>query len=456
MRTPTRFALLLAAAVLAGCASDDAGSFLPGTDPALPGPEDPLVPPDGHDHLDPAEHALARNAKLVGHDGLVPRGENPGAHALEVVGDYLYVSTSFSLPGLAILDVANPADMKVMSVYEDAKAPGGDRAVAVSADGDFVFLGAEGGSEDAEGNGVRIVDATDKAAPQDVGFYPIPYFGAHTVFASEIGGVQYVYALSGGVHILRFDRAVPGGPKLVPVGRYATATPEQITKDPGGSPQGRATYALRDAFAHDMFVQVDPVIDRPLMYVAYAYEGLKIVDIGDPSRPTLVASWVPGGEGAPWYVHTVAVTMIGDRRIAVVGSEVFEGRHLEVPSPVWILDVTDLSAPRLLHTWTNPGGHGSDSLFYSAHFLRIEDGRVALSHYHGGMWFLDIRDPDAVETVGYYMPHEDHGFAPPQNCCFGFHLAGIPMTMDVVWKDGVAFAADIFTGVYAVRLTADG
>jgi hypothetical protein len=60
-------------------------------------------------------------------------------------------------------------------------------------------------------------------------------------------------------------------------------------------------------------------------------------------------------------------------------------------------------------------------------------------------------DPTVVSA---YLPHEDTGFRPGTECCFGFNLAGIPVTMDAVGDDEVTYAADVQTGLYAIGNTA--
>ena len=440
-------ALLLA---LAGCFSPpDVGGPA-----ALPSPLDPFLVQ--HDHWDASAHALAWNVRELAWDALASPGARPGAHSVDLHGDLLAVGTageSASLTGgvnrpsetngFVLVDVADPAAPRVLGKYHTDSPLSADRTVVFSADGKTVFVGGLGE--------VIAVDVSDPAAPAEAARFPNPRDGAHTVFAAEVDGTQFVYVIGNGLLTFSYDAAKK---EFTLLSRYITATPEGLLDTPLG-PDG-ATYARRDVYGHDVFAEKDPVTGRHLAYVAYAYEGVKIVDLSNPRLPVEVATWRASGEGAPWYTHTIWVAHLEGRRVAVVGTEVFENRHLTTPSPVWVLDLTELESPKLLATWTNPGGKGSDNLLFSAHDLRITpEGLVALSHYHGGVWVLDLRDLAAVEAagtvpnLGYILPHRDNGWRPEGPCCFNLNFGGIPATMDVVMRGNHLFAADFHTGFYA-------
>ncbi|MGQ0536077.1 MAG: LVIVD repeat-containing protein [Methanobacteriota archaeon] len=445
---------LVAILALAGC-------LAPGSDPPpIAAPfVDPIV--ERHDHLDPAEHNLSWNMELLHWDPLAPQGAVSGAHAVDLRGEHLFVALQDEPLGFAILSLADPARPSLVSTFDDERATGGDRNIAVSEDGDWVFLANEGtvvavpgvtGVSDPERAGIRIVDVSDKAAPRFVNFVPVGVGGVHTIYSKDIGGATYVFGLSNGVNIYRLVDDPVAEKTLQLVAKYVTATPNQLARLPDPTPQENVVYARRVVGAHDMTVVEDEELGRVLMYVAYSYDGFKIVDITDPADPQELASWVPDGPGAPYYVHSAEVTWIDGRRIVVVGSEVFENRNFAVPSPIWVLDASDVAAPREVGEWHNPGEHGSASILHSAHFYRIEDAKVYMAHYHAGVWVIDIADPAAPRHVGYYLPHNDNGYRPEANCCNGLDHAGIPDTFDIEVRDGIAYAADLHSGLYALRL----
>lgn len=455
MRRSLLLALVLVGTAFVGCLGDDAGSGGDGPGATPGGPDaavlERMVASGGdHDHANPAQHDVAHRTRLADHLPLVDQGPS-GTHALALAGDTLFAaSTLRGDHGFYAIDVSDPSSMQVVGEWHDASAVGGDRAIAATEDGAWVVLGTEGNVSDGEA-GVRLFDASDPSDPQQVAFMPLEG-GAHTVDVMALDGTVYVFALNYGVQILRVADT-PTGAQLVKVGHWGYAGPEITDVPDYENPGNYPTWGLRSVYAHDM-VPVDDPERGPLLYVAYAYQGLHVLDISQPSAPELVTRWVPPGEASPWYTHTVDASWIGDRRVVVVGSEVFEDRHAETPSPVWVLDATDLENPELMSTWTNPAGAGSQNLLFSAHFLRIEEGYVHLSHYHGGVWILDVSTPErqADPTVaGAYLPHADTGYRPSTECCLGFNLAGIPVTMDAVGDGNVTYAADIQTGVYALE-----
>jgi hypothetical protein len=460
----TRRRLVLAAIALglvavAGClGSEDAG---PADSDELPGDADgkadamaAMTAHGGdHDHANPAQHNVSYNAKLLDHLPFVEEGAS-GSHALALAGDTLFVgSTLQGDNGFYAVDVSDPAHMEVVGEWHDERAVGGDRSIAASEEGDWVVLGTEGDTE-AEEAGVRLFDTSDASDPQQVDFMPLDG-GAHTVDIKAFDGSTYVFALNYGVQIMEIVDG-PEGPQLVKVGHYGYAGPEMTDSPDYENPANYPSWGLRSAYAHDM----KPIVDEeagPLLYVAYAYQGLHVLDVSQPSAPELVSRWTPSGEASPWYTHTVDADWIDGERVIVVGSEVFEDRHNETPSPVWILDGSDLQDPTLESTWTNPAGVGSQNLLFSAHFFRIDEGRLHLSHYHAGSWVLDISSAEkqadpVVESA--YLPNADTGHRPGTECCFGWNLAGIPVTMDTVGKGEVTFAADVQTGLYAIENTA--
>ncbi len=445
-----RIALLIAASTIAaGCLSNAEPPADPAPDTSIGGGIDYAEALFlKHDHLDPAEHLdFSMNVTPLAYRQISPPGTAPGAHGLDIHGNLLFVKTNNGFAGFSIYDISEPANPVLVGQYEDASTTSGDRTIEVSGDGKTVFLGSEGSRP-----GVHAIDISDPANPTFVDWFEIPRFGAHTIFAHETGdGRQLVFAVSVGVQILEYrETGTPLGMKLVPVSRYQTAS-DQLAKIPGSLVGDGTTYAIRDLYGHDIFVEDDPVTGQTLLYVAFAYEGLRIVDVSSPETPREIASWVPGGEGNPWYVHTVVTTHIDDRRIIIIGSEVFENRHLELPSPVWIVDGTNLANPVELATWTNPADVGSQNILMSAHDFRVEGTTLHLTHYHAGYWALDIADPANPEIIAFHLPAVDPGVR-PDNPRADLDMAGIPLSIDVVARNGIAYVADLHTGLHVLQV----
>lgn len=463
--------LLVAGLLLAGCLSDPDEAAAPGPMGGFTSPDDP-VPEEGegvHDHRDPAQHRFARNATLLAHDDLRRFGWTPetvvGAHAVDLHGDLLVVGVNAGevddgQQGFHLFDVSVPEAPRHLSFHEAPFPVAGDRTVTFSDDGRFVFLGYEGGGVRP---GVSAVDVSDPTNPLEVAFWADPQdFGAHTVAAGTIGGVQHVFVLAMGVNILRFD-----GTAFTLVGKYVTADQlaaadalRLLAGDGQGNPQ---TYAIRALYGHDMTFFADPVTGKPLLMVAYAYDGAKVLDLTVPSAPVLQARWLPPADTPhKHYTHSVAASRMPDGQLLlVVGSETFEAENQGIASPVWVLDATAAVAGQPLmedpihrSTWRNPGGAAAGNLGLSVHFFRIDQGVLYLSHYHAGVWAIGLRTAEEQAdppTLGYIMPIPAGAVAPPEDCCIGFDLDGAPMVFDVEARDGVAYAADIIQGLTVLR-----
>lgn len=453
-------AALLVTASLVGClgALDDATD--PNEDPPSEGElqtlfEDILADHEEHDHADPDHHEAAYQARLLDHEPIVEEGPS-GTHALALNQDEDLLFASSTIRGdhgFYILDVSDPTDMELLGSLHDERLVGSDRSIAVSDDARWVIIGSEGDTVEEEA-AVWLFDVSDPTNPELATRSPL-YGGAHTVDTLNIDGTQYVFALNAGVEVLRIVET-PLGTELAKTGKYTIAT-ETIVDNPYAEedPDEARTFAHRAAWAHDMAARNDPD-EGPLLYVAYAYQGLHVLSLERPESPQLISTWVPQGEEAPWYVHSVDAAHIDDRRVIVVGTEVFEDRHKDTPSPLWVLDGSDLENPQLLSTWSNPVDVGSQNLLFSLHFYRIDEGHLHISHYHGGTWTLDISTQERQEdpqVVAAYLPSEDTGYTPEEDCCLSWNMAGIPLVMDAVGDGHVTFAADLHTGVYAIENT---
>ncbi len=459
---------LLLAATLAGCVSGDepAPSLFTTPDNPIPVEDDTGT----HSHRDPTQHRFALNATLLGHDNLQRFGASTeavvGAHALAIHENLLAVAVNGGdsdqgQQGFHLYNVSDPQHLQHLSFWDAGVPVNGDRTIAFSGDGKTVFLGFEGAGIKP---GVAAIDVSDPVNPQQVAFWDDPQdFGSHTISAGVVGGVQYVFSLAVGVNILRYDAE-----GFALVGKYVAADGLGLLDayqfiDPSDPENGYArTYAIRTLYGHDMNFYQDPDTGIPLLLVAYAYDGLKILDISQPTAPILLANWMPPADSEhKHYTHSVTAERTADGSLIIVaGSETFEDQNNHIASPIWILDATqvvleDTANPVHLSTWRNPSEAPAGRLGLSVHFFRQQDGMVYLSHYHGGVWAIDISTPElrkAPRNAGYIMPVPEHATPVPEDCCIGWDLDGAPMVFDVeVSRDGTVFAADLVQGVTSIR-----
>lgn len=471
MQSNAMLVLPLVLVALAGCLTVD------DTPAAEPYNGEPIIVYDeGHDHNDPAQHEdSAFNARILDVDDLRRFGASDeiivGAHAMAIHDDLLAVAVfgnhddnPEAQAGFHLFDVSTPGRMKHLSYWEAPTSVRGDRTIAFHPEGTHVFLGFEGGARP----GVAAVDVQDPENPVEVAFYAddVVDSGPHTVAAGMVGGVPHVFLLSYGVTILSFEDDVFSlQGKFVTQDELGAATGVRhlLPGDVEG-PGYATTFALRSVYGHDMTFYNDPTSGKSFLSVAYGYDGFKVLDVSIPPAPMLEARFQPEADTAhPHYVHTASMERLEDGTlVVVVGTETFETENQGIPSPLWILDATDaatdgvpLTDMEAITKWTNPDGAPSGALGLSLHFTRLQDGLLYISHYHGGVWVLDVRTPELranPEILAAIQPVPDNAVSAPENCCIGFDLAGVPMVFDVeVSAAGQIFAADIVQGVVEIQ-----
>jgi hypothetical protein len=439
-------AWLAIALTAAGClgsvptASDDVGLA-----PELPVVLDPYVNPIvlEHDHDDLEAHSISSNVELIGRDPMGPEGPPGGPGEIEVVGDYAYVALLGY--GFAIVDLTDPAAPKTVSTtyVEIPQTPvfgiyTADLKVDVT--GNWIFVAMEVSTTP----GVLIYDATNKAAPQLHGFWAAPgkLLGCHMVEYAFINEQEYVFCapLDAAIYVGLFMPANPSGQRqIVTVGRWAPATldfVQWIASDPA---QNAPAYA--GSGHDDMTFQIDPITNRPMLFVSFWGMGVWFLDVSIPAVPVTLGEWL--GEGAQYYRGNIHTTMMFqddlDRRIVVSIPEVAN------PPAVFILDATDFAAPKVLHEWLAVEDFGAQAGRFSTHNFQIVDQKLYLTHYHGGIIILDLAIPESPVPLGSYMPHEPrHDGAP--------YAVGV---WDVVVWNGYMVTADSHGGFYVLHFRAD-
>lgn len=457
---------ILVVAGLAGCFGPDDGGN-PQPTPGEPATQtlwsdfvDPMIL--DHDHSDASLHEFSWRMKELFHH---PLGGNQlkssGAHAVDIQNGWLFVAaygaTVDVAGGVYIFDLRDPASPEYKFHYAWPGGMGGDRSMEVTDDANWIVLGTEAtdcaGNTSPAGPGIYLIDFRNKERGPILAHY-LPSQGIHSVTIHRIGGVDYVYALGG---------SLLGGGNIY---RIDTTGLQPMLVASGSVPIGH------DAAAYD-----DPVLGIPTLYVANV-KDLQVYDLTTPTDPFLLGKWaLELDEAKNHYVHAVAMEMVEGQRIVVLESEDWRGN----PSPMWVLDATDFGAMYRIGNWTNPGGKPANAgvpsapavnnfggqLIFSTHNPRAEDGLVYLSHYHGGIWVLNVTTyakAENPEIMGYYLPHNDNGGYRPRsaeaaypkpNVVCGFELTQVPLVFDSEVLDGIAYIADVHTGLYAVTLDRD-
>lgn len=442
-----------------------------------------------HDHHDPSLHSGAHNLELVGyHNGVDDSGNATaipaGGYFTELaVGDrYVYLAAASTgglqdgagaLGGFSILDTTDPSDPYLVGRYDGPTASD----IEVNADETLAFFGTQRNSvEEAIGilegtqdptaalpRGIHVVDISDKRLPSLESFVPLPYNGIHTleyVQHPQTNG-EYLIASTYDLHTNTVpsstgSAANSGFPDGVNPATQRMVVFE-IQENPTGTPrvdlvpvsQYQIPEEAPDGYyfmPHDTSVTLHPD-GRVLLLVAYWDKGVRILDFSDPAELTELSGYTDFTPSDFGNIHQVRSF-----------PEPIDGRHVTVAEPEIIdagdetgqmtfIDTTDPAAPTKISHWTLPG----DDLFvrgldFSPHNFDLWDGKVALAHYHAGVWVLDVSDAENLEDpkhVAYYIPSMPRDDAPKIT----------PNAWSAFWRDGLVFATDESTGLHILDYT---
>ena len=397
-----------------------------------------------------SSNGLASNLRRVGHLDL------PGGGQVVVQGDFAYVGHMSPPHGTSIIDVADPANPRVVSTIElagtdshthkvrvvgdlmytnveqndrhflrkgdglpalrarlqetlDRAAGDGELAAELGvAESDIAVLDAARERGYGDG-GFRIYDISNQAAPKLITHHRTFGFGVHrfdvdaryAYMSTEMEG--YV-----GNILMIYDVADPARP--TEAGRWWM---------PGQHLAGGETPTWR-GYSHRLHHALR-VGDE--MWASVWHAGFRVIDVSDITRPKTVGvhDYHPP---FPEPTHTILPlpAPIDGRRVAVVVDE--EHAHElrgRLHAFLWVFDVTDLSNIQALSAfdvseldspWSRtPGGR------FGAHQFRekIDGTLVYVTWFAGGLRVVDVADPFAPKEVAHYIPEPVAGQASPQS-----------------------------------------
>jgi hypothetical protein len=443
---------------------------------------------DGHhDHTDASVHGATSDVELLDYHSLGdvgPSGESGSADSphyggiseLRTHGDYAYVGVfSSDTPtgdrGLFVVDISafngadntsdlREADLDVVAILRNDNPAAAVMDVKVSDDGNYVFLGKQpftalfnetdpAPDDDGEGTSasaaaVQAVDVSDPTDPRVVGTYDAWDTGPHNLDYHRVDGTDYVFAVkdfndgTSGIWVFRFDRTTGA---IAVVNKW----------DAGGNLTDGNLVDEDLNYAHDIVVQDDPRLGIPVGYFSYWNSGLFALDLSVPT------SIEPIGHFSMPVTHYAepAPSFVDGKRIVVAGQEQ-SSQSDGTSGYVKLLDADGLDDGydgsdniTELDTWEWQSNVSFASFTLSPHnFTVTDDGWVHLGHYHGGTRFLRYHSENwTLEEKGYFQAARD---VPEESKAGGINDAA-PFTWTAVEHEGVVYAADVNTGVYALR-----
>lgn len=140
-----------------------------------------------------------------------------------------------------------------------------------------------------------------------------------------------------------------------------------------------------------------------------AYLGNLILDVTDPTSPTLV-SWFRVGVG---YMHDIHVT--GGLAYCALGD-----------GGLKIADVSDPSSPTIIGSYGGRPGSLDDAVGVYA-----SDGLAYVANAYDGVWIVDVSDPTSPTLAGFFdTPY---------------------YAEDIVVNNGLIYVADRSGGLFILR-----
>ena len=392
--------------------------------------------------------ASAAGFRLLGRS---TQGGRPDGVQVMVADHHVYVG-HLSSGGISIIDAGNPTQPQTVGFLP---APPGARTIHLQTHGDLLLAADvvlpgdvtnpqyyRGPHEEPTGDyeqrtdlGLRIYDISSRADPREIGFLPMDGLGAFRV--SYTGG-RYAYVSSSHQGYSDFiftivDLQDPSHPETV--GRWHLPGMHIADGETATWPRTR-----RVGHHHS-------IVAGSVAYGSWRDAGLVLLDISDPSTPTLLShtNWSPPFGGA---THTSLP--LADRGLAIVVDEATEENYTDGPKYIWVVDVREPANPVPISTFPTPqeadyrfrgGRYGPHNLHENRPGSFQSSETVFASYFNAGVRAFDIKDPFRPVELGHYVPEVPPGFdVPTAQSCDLF-----------ISEDGLAYVTDFNVGLHILE-----
>ncbi len=378
-----------------------------------------------------APRDLARDIEVVGH--AMPKDEQ---FAEEWIWDH-YAYLSGISDKLYVYDISDPAHPQSADPLKvDARLI---NDVSVTSDGKIGVITREGAS--SRKNGIVFLDTSDPMHPKVLSEYTATVTGGvHSAYINS----HYVYLTDDATGSLRIiDFAEVKNPKEVARWQVESSSPMRI---PVPAEQGGG-FTLAGRYLHDV-----QVIDG-LAYLAYWRDGAVILDVGkgikggSPEHPQFVSNYRFNYDelyGSGWLAGAHAIYRY--KNYLFIGDEVFPAtfdlasrNRIPVRGIAHVLDVTDLSNPREVATYSVPEA--------GSHNIWIFDDVMYMGYYNGGGRVVDVSGELRGELynqgreIAHFWSGDPQGYRP-----------NLPFAWGAYPYKGLIYINDVHGGLWITRL----
>lgn len=230
----------------------------------------------------------------------------------------------------------------------------------------------------------------------------------------------YVAALNGGLLVLDISNpAAPAQAAVIPAAQFGGLAVTFVTQngndlylalgnffDAHGAKAGLAIVNIEDP-RHPKVLSIwtadavargasSVLVDGSYAYLAAMSDGVDIFDISDPARIQRVASILPDVDFP--RQNPDPVSHPNARGLALDGNRLFVAYDA---GGLRVIDVNDKQNPREITKYINPG-MGNKNQAYNNILLNPPYAYVAVDYC--GLEILDIRNPEAIQQVGWWNP----------------------------------------------------
>jgi hypothetical protein len=367
----------------------------------------------------PASH----NITFISHCDQAGRGD--GVQVMVHRG-YAYIGHGVS-NGISVIDVRDPKHPKPVNFLP---CPPNTRALHLQTHGDLLlavngpsmwtmqvnekayYSGSPAdllkGQEAKFTAGMRVYDISRPEAPREIGFMPVDGIGPHRIWYT---GGRYAYL---SIHFADYvdhvlaivDMADPTKPRVV--GRWGLPGMWSGGGEVPGWPQGKR-HALHHA-----------VVAGNLAYGAWRDGGFTILDVGDPTRPSLVAH---RNLDPPFGGGTHSPLPLPDRDLLIVADEVNFANCSQGLRHIWVFDIRVPANPVGIATFPVPaeadycakGGNFGPHNLYENRPEGLQSSRLIFATYqNAGVRAYDIDDPFRPREIGYFVPPDPERMIDPR------------------------------------------